>query len=195
MTAERIVGLMKMHSTLAQTANESTSVGKITGYDNVNFLATVELQPADGDEPALQTGWLPIASPWIGNGWGMFFPPNIGDICEVHYQEGSLQNGYVGGRFFGLTSAPVSVDSGEMLLRHVTGSFLKFTNDGKVSLNGNVEIDVTSPTIKITCSTEVDLTAPHVKIVSPDVKVGPTGSPFQAVLLADSTPATSLQAF
>lgn len=195
MYGEKIVNLIKMHSALAQTSTESTSIGKITGYDPVNFLVTVEIQPADEDEPALQTGWIPIVSIAVGPEWGIQVGPQIGNICEVHYQEGSLQNAYAASSFFGLTALPMPVQSGEFFIVHSTGSFLKFTNDGKVSINGNVEIDITSPVINITCTTSSTITAPEVNVISPNVKIGPIGSSFQPVLLADFTPSTTLQAF
>jgi len=48
---------------------------------------------------------------------------------------------------------PLPVSSGEFWLVHKTGSFLKLTNDGKVSINGNAEIDITAPIINIGSTT------------------------------------------
>ena len=57
--------------------------GIISGYDPASYAAKVRLQPED-----VETGWLPIRTPWAGNGWGMFCPPDIDDEVEVQFQDG-----------------------------------------------------------------------------------------------------------
>jgi Type VI secretion system/phage-baseplate injector OB domain len=144
MSQEKFFNMIRMQASINANARTLTSIGIVTGYDPDNYLVTVEIYPQDTDNEALQTGWIPLFTPWIGNGWGMYAPPNIGDLIEIHYQEGSLQNPYAGLRTFNFNSPanPNSVQSGEFWLVHSTGSYFKLTNDGKISFNSTVEIDI-----------------------------------------------------
>lgn len=121
--------------------------GTVTSYNPANYAVKVMIEP-EGTE----TGWLPVLSPWIGNGWGMFAPPTIGDAIEVHFTEGDFEAGFACLRYFNDSDRPLSVQSGEFWLVHSSGSFFKLKNDGKVLINGNVEIDATAPTINITAT-------------------------------------------
>ncbi len=153
MVYQKLLNNMKLQASLATNGNYYTAVGTLVSYDPTNYTGQVELQPADQDEAAQTTGWLPIGSIWIGNGWGLFTPPNIGDICEVYFQEGNLNNGYIGCRYYNnINAIPLSVDTGEFWLVHQTGSFIKLTNNGNLSLNSTTEIDINAPVIKIGAS-------------------------------------------
>lgn len=156
MSIHKFINIMKMQAAIQQNGLNYTSVGSVTAYDPLSYSAQVQLLSATDDEPALQTGWLPIGTIWMGNGWGMFSPPNIGDLVAVHFQEGNLQNAFIGVRLYNQTSPPLDVTSGEMWLVHSSGSYIKLTNDGKLSLNSTVEINVTAPIVNID-SAEVNL--------------------------------------
>lgn len=139
--------IMRQEAQKAMNSKTFSTNGKVIGYDPNKFLARVELYPADEatGEPALQPGWLPIYSPWVGVNCGMFCAPNIGDIVEVHFQEGSLQNGYICSRNFNNISPPLPIPSGEFWLVHASGSFIKLLNDGTVEINSQkLELGVVS---------------------------------------------------
>lgn len=172
MSADKFLNVIRMHAQLANSSRTFSSLGRITGFDPNNYFVTVEIYGATDDSPALQTGSIPLFSPWVGNGWGMFAPPNMGDIVEVHFQEGSVQNAYACLRCFNNNFLPLAVESGEFWLVHQTGSFVKLTNDGKLLLNGSVEIDITAPIIQITASASVAITAPAVSIDSEAITMG-----------------------
>ncbi|MFO0906767.1 MAG: phage baseplate assembly protein V [Isosphaeraceae bacterium] len=99
--------------------------GIVTSYDPDNYAAKVMLQPE-----GVETGWLPIRTPWSGNGWGVFCPPSPGDEVEVGFQEGGKQAGYIRLRAFGDRSRPLSVPSGEFWVVHGSGASIKLRNDG-----------------------------------------------------------------
>lgn len=128
--------------------------GMVTSYDPDNYCVKVMLMP-----DMIETGWLRISTPWSGNGFGMFAPPMQDDVVEVHFQEGDLQVGFVTLRAFNDVDRPLRVDAGEMWLVHKSGSFYKLTNEGKVLINGQVEIDATAPTINITATGNITATA------------------------------------
>jgi phage baseplate assembly protein gpV len=113
-------------------------MGVVSAYDPSHYAAKVLIQP-EGHE----TGFLPIATPWVGNGWGLFCPPTPGDVVDVHFQEGGREGGYISLRYFGDLAQPLSVPSGEFWLAHKSGSFLKFHNDGSVEINTAANLNAT----------------------------------------------------
>ncbi len=115
-----------------------TRVGIISSYDPETYSAKVFIQPEN-----TESGWLPISTPWSGNGWGVFAPPTAGDIVEVQFQEGDKEAGIIGLRHYGNVLRPLPVPSGEFWLVHKSGSFLKFLNDGSVELNAQGDLNAT----------------------------------------------------
>lgn len=128
----------------------TTRHGTITGYDPDNHAVKVSIQP----EGTL-TGWLPLKALWIGNGWGMFAAPSIGDAVEIDFQEADGGVGSVGWRFFNDLERPLSVPAGEFWLVHKHGQSVKLTTDGALILDdgagaviklkgdGNIELSAT----------------------------------------------------
>src|SRR3977135_2236766 len=83
-------------------------MGIVTNYDPDRHSARVKLQPE-----GIFTGYLPVTEPWVGNGWGMYAPPSIGDVVEVHFQQGGKEAGFIVNRFYSAKTKPLSVPSGE----------------------------------------------------------------------------------
>jgi phage gp45-like len=102
-------------------------LGTVSGYDPGTYMVKVQLQPE-----GIETGWLPLGSPGVGNGFGIFAGPGIGDQVEVQFPDGDLSSGVVSMRFYSDVARPVSVPSGEVWIVHQSGSFLKFHNDGSI---------------------------------------------------------------
>ena len=117
--------LMRMQAGNALGDRASTRLAIIDSYDPANYCAKVRIQPED-----VISGWLPVLSQWVGNGWGMFSPPSIGDLVEVQFQEDSFQAGLVCQRFFNDNARPLNVPSGEFWLQHKSGAFFKLLNSG-----------------------------------------------------------------
>lgn len=127
MSQQGLYNLMRAQAMLGMGGVGMTRVGTVSSYDPNAYAVKVLLQP-EGKE----TGWLPLLSPWVGNGWGLFAPPSLGDMIEVHYQEGGHEAGFAAQRFFNDEDRPLACPSGEFWLVHKSGSALKFTNDGDV---------------------------------------------------------------
>ncbi len=108
----------------------TTRIGVITGYDPDAYAVKVLLKPDD-----TPTSWIPLKSIWVGNGWGLFCPPSIGDAVELDFQEGDASVACVGWRFYNDVDRPLPCPSGEFWLVHQSGSMLKFHNDGSVDLS------------------------------------------------------------
>lgn len=162
---QRFRNQMAMQAQLAQAGHADARVGIVTSYDPGTASARVRIQPQDPDFPDRSlTGWLPVASPWVGNAWGLDAPVSPGDQVEVKFFGGELENGYICGRLFSDSARPTGAKSGECYLTHQSGSQVKMTNDGKLLVNGNLELDLTGPTINITATAAVNVTAPAVNI-------------------------------
>lgn len=127
---KQILNAVRLQVQRAMASIVSSRVGAITSYDPNTYTAVVQLQPDD-----ILTGWLQVSSPWIGNGWGMFSPPNIGDLVVVEYINGDLQSGVIAGKFYNQVNLPLPAPSGEFWLFHKLGAFFKLTNDGKLTIS------------------------------------------------------------
>lgn len=134
---DHFIDAVRRESQLAAQSHEKTRVGTVTSFDPARYAAKVRLQP-EGNE----TGWIPVLTLWGGNGWGLFCPPTVGDVVSVHFQEGGRDAGLIVGRFFSSITQPQPVQSGELWMVHQSGTFMKFQNNGKVSIHGTTEIDV-----------------------------------------------------
>lgn len=124
-----LLNTLRAASQQAAQTTATTRQGVVTNYDPDAYAIRVMLQPDN-----ILTGWLPLKSPWVGNGWGLFCPPGIGDLVEIDYQEGAVGAGSVGWRFYNDDDRPLPCPSGEFWLVHQSGSLLKFHNDGGVEL-------------------------------------------------------------
>lgn len=132
------VNAMRLQAARVAASRFETQHGIVENYDPVHYCVKVSLQP----EGTL-TGYIPLASAWVGNGWGMFAPPSIGDVIAVTFFNGSLDTGYAELRFYNNNNQPLSVPSGEFWIVHKTNSALKFHNDGTIELITNSDLNAT----------------------------------------------------
>jgi len=163
---------------------QHTKVGIVTSYDPAIPAARVRLQPEDPDDPdATLTGWLPVPSIWVGDGWGLDAPVSPGDQVEVKYFGAEVENGYIAGRFYSDQVRPLGAKSGEFFLRHESGAFVKLTNDGKLAVNSQVEIDVTAPTVVIQATGNVNVQAAgQANVTAPSISLGASGQSLLSVI-------------
>ncbi|ADE12129.1 phage baseplate assembly protein V [Sideroxydans lithotrophicus] len=139
-----LLNAMRLQAMMESGSKVSMLLAVVSSYDQTNYCAKVMLQPE-----GYESGWLPVASPWVGNGWGMFMPPTPGDLVQVNFQEDDINAGIVGLRQFTDASRPLSVPAGEFWLVHKSGSLLKFHNDGTTELTSNGTLTVKAPGINL----------------------------------------------
>lgn len=175
---------MRAAAQLASGQDEQTKIGIVHSYDPGTPAARVRLQPEDPDDPdATLTGWLPIPSIWVGDGWGLDAPVSPGDQVEVKYLGAEVENGYVAMRFFSDKMRPLGAKSGEFFLRHKGGAFVKLTNDGKLAVNSQVEVDVTGPTVMIQATGNVNVQAAgQANVTAPSISLGASGQSLLAII-------------
>lgn len=136
-----------------------TRLGVISAYDPGQFAVKVKLQPS-----GVETGWIPLGSPWVGNGWGAFFAPAMGETIEVEFQEGDIDAGVASMRFYSDVDRPLNVPAGEGWLVHASGSALKFHNDGTVELLAGSDLRVMAGGVVTVTAQGVTLDAPATHI-------------------------------
>ena len=156
--------MIRKHAAMANVGRAACRVGIVKNYNPGPPYPTVKvaLQPDN-----TLTGYLPITAQWVGNGWGMFGAPNIGDCCEVQFQEDGAGGGFVVGRFWNVNAQGIPVPSGEFWCVHQTGAFFKLTNDGKVTMNdkaGSTIILNGDGTISTTSSGVTTINANDIKL-------------------------------
>jgi len=83
---QRLLNAMKLQAELSQRTAKPW-LGTIRGYDPNTYRAKVLIQPEDQI-----SGWMPIATKWVGSGWGMFAPPTDGDAVLVEFFQGDFES-------------------------------------------------------------------------------------------------------
>ena len=167
---KQLLNQMRMQAQMATADRAAPKTGIVTSYDATNYSVKVMLQPE-----GIESGWLPLLSPWVGNGWGLFCAPSVGDMVEVQFEQGDAEAAFACMRFFNDVDRPLPAPSGEFWAVHKSGQFVKLTNDGKLLLNGQAEIDMTAPTLNITvtgaanvaCATATVAASDSVKLDTP----------------------------
>jgi hypothetical protein len=163
MNTDGILNIVKREVARQLSLQGKPLMGIIDSYDPTLYCAKVRLQPEDPDNPEYSlTGFLPIGSDFVGNGWGLLYGPSAGDVVEVQFQEDGKNAGYIGKRFYSSVTLPPSggPPSGEAWLVHQSGSFLKLTNDGKVTVNSAADLDyVSGGDINMTAAGKINMKA------------------------------------
>lgn len=106
-------------------------IGLVTSYDPESYAIKVKIQP-DG----VETGWMAVASIAVGNGWGLYFPPEIGDQAVITFQEGDINSGICHGFLYNDEDKPLKVGSGEWWLVHKSKTHIKFLKNGDLDIRG-----------------------------------------------------------
>lgn len=182
-----LINLMRKQSGLVNDQRSTTRIGTVDAYDPNYYMAKVALQPE-----GTITGWLPLGSQFVGNGWGLFCAPSIGDMVEVEFEGDNIEAGICCHRFFNDIDRPLNVPSGEFWIVHKTGSLLKFHNDGSVevetagdlnaTVGGQANLTVTGKVIA--SAQEVDITATAVNITG---QLSVSGNILSAADIIDNT--------
>lgn len=134
-----IANAMRLQALRAARGKISSRIGIITGYDPDKYTIKATIQPE-----GIKTGFIPLAAAWVGNGWGIFFGPQIGNKVKLNFVDGDLTAAIAELQLYDANNVPPagSVSSGEFMVAHKSGSLLKFTNDGKVQLTSHADLNI-----------------------------------------------------
>jgi len=119
--------------------------GHISSYDPKLHRVRVVFPSLrdEADNPVLSS-WMPLESHWVGPSWGFQVAPiggatqqnpTQGEMVQVHFVEHRYGVTSCAKMFFNQVNQPPFTDlkPGEMGMKHQSGSYLKFTNDGNVT--------------------------------------------------------------
>lgn len=123
---------------MAQHSPQSR-VGTVSSYDKKTHSAKVLLQP-EGKE----SNWIPIAVQHAGDGFGIVIGPEIGDQVEVSFHQNDPSAARITGRYHSEKDRPPQVESGEMLIKHKSGSSIFFDKNGNVRIDAKGEFRLNS---------------------------------------------------
>jgi len=168
--------VMRREAERAASSRAFPKFGTIASYDPDTYRARVTVEPE-----GILSNWLPISSQFVGAGWGLFLGPSIGDVVLCQFADGDFQMGVIGsGMIFLPTMPTVPCPSGQAMLIHSSGTFVKLMNNGDLDLNaagnmnvtvaGNADVTVTgdatitSPTVVIDASAGVTITSPTITL-------------------------------
>lgn len=129
-SVRHLLNVMRGQAAMAGQSKLATQLGIISAYDPNSYSVKVAFPPDESE-----TGWIPLGALWVGEGWGMYAPPSLGDQVEVHFQEGGQDAGTAGLRFFDNLSPPLAVQPGEFWLVHKSGAFFKIPNAGGITFS------------------------------------------------------------
>lgn len=103
--------------------------GTITSVNTtLPYSVKVNLEPFE-----IETGWLKMASPYVGNGYGFVLPPPAeGTHVRVIFDMGDINNGVVVGATYNDVQVPPPINFGDAALYHESGSSLVMKNDGSI---------------------------------------------------------------
>ena len=132
---DRLSNAIRAHSASLDYGAGYNKLGIVSSVNPTVALARVMLQPDN-----VLTGWLPIISPWVGNGWGMVSLPQPGDQVFIAPLEGDVEQGIIVGSCYSKVQLPPAAAVGEFWLVHKSGSYLKLTNDGAVHIGGDLRV-------------------------------------------------------
>jgi hypothetical protein len=115
----------------------NTRTGLVTSYDPKTHSAKVMLKPDN-----VETGWIPIRTDHIGNGFGILVGPTpgdgkkTGDQVEVTFTEGDLEQGRLMHRVHSDTEKPPPVESGEVLVKHEKSGSIFWDKNSNLKITG-----------------------------------------------------------
>ena len=132
---QRLLNALKAQAGALDQGAAQPRFGVVASVDPSSATARVNLQPE-----GVLSGWLPVLTPWAGNGWGMMCLPSPGDQVLVLAHEGDADHGIIAGRAFSAAATPPVAPSGEFWLVHQSGTALKLVSDGTVQITGDLHV-------------------------------------------------------
>ncbi len=123
-----VEGLAVLINQLIEAAlirREPHRIGVVSSYDPKTHSVKLTRQPE-----GIETGFIPIGTGHIGNGWGVLVGPQIGDQFVMGFVGGDPEVPFIAGRVFSDHETPPNVASGEVLLQHQSGTKVLFDKEG-----------------------------------------------------------------
>lgn len=143
---DKYLNAVRFQAGIGNNLTSQTRIGLIQAYNPQDGSVKVVIQPVDdGDPNNGQTGWIPLATNFIG----LVGAPKQNDQVIVLFHQGNVNNGIVIGRLYSQADPSPQVPEGEYWITHDSGTSFKIKNDGSVEINGASKISLISPEIDL----------------------------------------------
>ena len=120
---------IRMQAKALAGTKSAARCGTVSSYNPNKHMVKVMLQPEN-----VESAWMPYMESFVGNGWGIFAAPSIGNMVVVLFIGSEADNPVALGMFFNNVEIPLAVPSGELWMVHKSNSSIKLTTDGKVTV-------------------------------------------------------------
>ena len=113
----------------------------------------------------IESGWMPLASPFVGSGFGIAIGPAIGDQLHVVFMHGDTNSPRATYRITSNSDQPPVAQAGEIVIQAAQGQTIKMTADGKLSIvaNGDTTVSITGK-LNLTSTGKLSLTGSEVDV-------------------------------
>lgn len=125
---ERLTNLIYQCIDHAMSRQMHPRIGIVSSYDPATHSVKLMRQPEN-----IETGFIPLPSHAIGSGWGIVTGPQVGDQFVMGFVGGDVEVPFIAGRLFSDQEKPPTVQSGEILMKHQSGSSITFHANGSVT--------------------------------------------------------------
>lgn len=124
----------------AAVHHENTRKGTVTSYDAKAHAVKLKLRPT-----GIETGWIPVGTQSVGDGYGLAIGPVVGDLMTIEFDNGDPNSPIATHRLFSKKAKPPQVESGEVVIISKFKHSVKMTKDGKtaISTEGDISIKTT----------------------------------------------------
>ena len=151
---DHLLNIIRREALRVLGTRATVQAATVSSYDPANHAAKVLYQPEN-----TESGWLPVGSLGVGNGFGVYFAPNVGDQVMVHFLNGQREAGVIGPRLYSDADRPLNVPAGELWLMQsptcgiklqggdaitVIGATLNasITGDGTITVGGDLGVSI-----------------------------------------------------
>ncbi len=156
MSDDGLIDLIRREAATAAAMRHWTGTVVVTSYDSKKHAIKGMLVPHE-----IETGWIPISTDHIGNGFGNLAGPKVGspdaldgDQFHVQFDAGNTNTLTATHRIFSEQDVPPQVQSGEILSQHQTGTKVFMDKDGQAIVehgpSGNTIVMATDKSITVT---------------------------------------------
>ena len=105
----------------------------VTNITDPDSLGRLKCRPITDDEDVAETDWCFCMAPAAGNGYGVFYFPQVNDLVVLGYLGGDIHHPLVLGSYWaGESAAPYKIEDGKnelISIKTPTGSELKFEEE------------------------------------------------------------------
>jgi hypothetical protein len=128
---EELLNLIRREAERAVRTLAGPRGAVVSSYDPATHAVKVTDQVTGAE-----SNWMPVRHAVVGAGWGLVCGAPIGAQAVVEYLDGDINCPFVSGFLNSAPDTPQSVPSGEIILQHASGAFVRLANDGSIYSNG-----------------------------------------------------------